>query len=146
MTDWNKRFLDLATLVSGWSKDPSTKCGCVIVNKNREVVSLGYNGFPRGVADDGRLDDRNEKYGIVLHAEENALLSARCDVSNCTAYVTLCPCSNCASRLIQAGIKTVIFYSPSLGRKERWGGSFDTSKKLFNEAKVAYMEFEPDVW
>lgn len=146
MTDWNRRFLDLAKYVAQWSKDPSTKCGCVIVKTNHEIVSLGFNGFPRGIVDDERLEDRNEKYEIVLHAEENALLSARCDVTGCTAYVSFTPCSRCASKLIQAGIKTVVFIGPSKDQEARWGESMARSKALFREAKVAYMEFDPALW
>ena len=142
MTDWNKRFLELATLVAGWSKDPSTKCGCVITNKHKEVVSLGYNGFPRGVADDDRLNDRLTKYQIVLHAEENALYSARQSVEGCTAYTTFFPCSKCASALIQAGITFVVSYAPTDEQLLRWGPSFELSKRLFDEAKVGYLELD----
>ena len=73
---WDKRFLDLSQLISSWSKDPSTKVGAVVVDDDRRVISLGYNGFPRGVSDDERLDNRESKYKIVTHAEANALLFA----------------------------------------------------------------------
>ncbi len=68
MADWNKRFLDLAEHVASWSKDPSTKVGAVVVDEKKRVVSLGYNGFPRGVLDiDSRYNDRDTKHLFVAH-------------------------------------------------------------------------------
>src|SRR3989344_2191240 len=75
---WDRRFLALAEHVAQWSKDPSTKTGAVIVDPNNRVVSLGYNGFPRGVNDlPERLSNRELKYKIIVHCERNALLFAR---------------------------------------------------------------------
>ena len=73
---WDKRFLELAKHISGWSKDPSNQVGAVIVNLEKKIVAVGYNGFPKGVADDDRLSYRDKKYDIILHAEENALITA----------------------------------------------------------------------
>ena len=83
---WDLRFLEMSQLVASWSKDPSTKVGAVIIDDDRRVISLGYNGFPKGVADDKRLDDREEKYKIVVHAERNALLFANINVKNCSIF------------------------------------------------------------
>ena len=83
---WNMRFLEMAKMVGSWSKDPSTKVGAVIVDDNRRVVSLGYNGFPKGVADNNRLEDRNEKYKMIVHAERNALLFANVSVKDATIF------------------------------------------------------------
>ena len=72
---WDKRFLELAKHISLWSKDPSTKVGCVVVGEDREIRSTGFNGFPRGIEDDdGRLSDRSQKYPLICHAEENAII------------------------------------------------------------------------
>ena len=76
-TDWDKRFLELASVVGSWSKDPSTKVGAVIVNENKQIVSMGYNGFPRGVRDDYRLENRETKYNLIVHAEANAIIHAK---------------------------------------------------------------------
>ena len=77
---WDGRFLSLATHISGWSKDPSTKVGCVVVGPDREIRSTGFNGFPQGIADtDERLSDRNLKYPLICHAEENAIMHAARD-------------------------------------------------------------------
>ena len=59
---WDLRFLELANHISSWSKDPSTKVGCIIVGADREIRSTGFNGFPRGIDDsEERLTDREEK-------------------------------------------------------------------------------------
>ena len=115
MTDWDKRFLKLAKHISKWSKDPSTQVGCVVVGPDKEIRSTGFNGLPRGIADnDERLNNREIKYPLICHAEENAIMhSARIGISlkDCTAYVTWPPCTRCARSLIQAGISTIIYPS-----------------------------------
>jgi len=74
ITKWDRRFLEMARLVSSWSKDPSTKVGSVVVRPDKTVASVGFNGFPRGVADtEARLCDRGEKLDLIVHAEINAL-------------------------------------------------------------------------
>jgi dCMP deaminase len=83
---WHNRFLDLAKFISGWSKDPSTKVGAVIVDKNKRIVSVGYNGFPKDVKDDNRLYDRESKYLIIIHAEINAILFANKSLDDCILY------------------------------------------------------------
>jgi dCMP deaminase len=106
---WNKRFLELADHISSWSKDPSTKVGAVIVDDKKRIVSVGYNGFPRGVDDaEERYNDRPLKYKLVCHAERNALDNAPISVEGCTMYVSLMPCSECTKSIIQRGIKKLI--------------------------------------
>ncbi len=136
---WDRRFLDLASHISGWSKDPSTKVGCVVVGEDREIRSTGFNGFPRGIEDSmERLDDRELKYPLICHAEENAIMhAARIGVSlkNSTAYVTWPPCSRCARSLIQAGVKEVVY--PDAGEiPERWKEDFNISNAMMKEAGV----------
>jgi len=136
---WSKRFIDLAEHIAQWSKDPSTKVGAVIVRPDNSIVSMGYNGFARGI-DDCNLDDREFKYTRTIHAELNAVLSARTSVEGYHAYVSLCPCSNCASALVQAGISKV-FFSPIPDKLvERWGKSFEMSFDIFKQAGVEYFE------
>lgn len=117
---WNRRFLELASFISNWSKDPSTKVGAVIVDCNRRIISTGYNGFPIGVSDDQeRLENRDFKYKAILHAEENAIMFAKKDLSRCSLYVSsLPPCSHCASLIIQSGIKNVYTWEQEI--PERW--------------------------
>ena len=139
MTDWNKRFLDLCDHVATWSKDPSTKLGSVIVDNKKRVVSVGYNGFPRGVDDrDDRYNDRPTKYLFVAHAERNALDNAPMMVDNCALYVTLLPCNECAKSIIQKGITTVVTYRPEREDVFNW----NITLNMFHEAgvNVVYVE------
>jgi dCMP deaminase len=137
MADWDARFLQLARHIAQWSKDPSTQVGCVVVGPDREIRSTGFNGFPRGIADrEDRLQDRDQKYPLVCHAEENAIMhAARIGVSlkGCSAYVTWPPCTRCARSLIQAGIGEIV-YPAGLEIPERWLVDFRTSRDMLDEA------------
>ena len=139
MANWNKRFLNLATHISNWSKDPSTKVGCVVVGPDREIRSTGFNGLPRGIEDnDERLNNREIKYPMICHAEENAIMhAARIGISlkDCTAYVTWPPCTRCARSLIQAGIVTVI-YPKDTEIPDRWISDFELSINMLKEAGI----------
>jgi len=132
---WNFWFIGLAKYVASASKDPSTKVGAVIADKDRRVVSLGYNGLPRGVEDSHeRLNDRNLKYKMIVHAERNALLFARGSVQGCTIYTwPMMPCATCCSMIIQAGIVRVV---APISDNPRWQEDMEISKKLFQEAGV----------
>ena len=136
---WDQRFLELAKHISGWSKDPSTKVGCVVVGEDREIRSTGFNGFPRGIKDDDeRLLNREQKYPLICHAEENAIMhAARIGLSlkGCTAFVTWPPCTRCARSLIQAGVVEVVYPAES-EVPERWLEDFETSTQMMNEAGV----------
>ncbi|MCP5006875.1 MAG: dCMP deaminase family protein [Planctomycetes bacterium] len=110
MNKWNKRFIEMAYLVASWSKDPSTQCGAVIIDTSNRIISTGYNGFPQGTSDDPALyGNRDEKLRRVIHAEKNAILFAKQDLTNCTLYVVpMPPCSQCAGMIIQSGISRVL--------------------------------------
>ena len=101
--EWDLRFLELAKLVSTWSKDPSTKVGAVIIDDNRRVVSVGYNGFPKGVRDsEHRLGNREVKYNYMVHAERNAMLFANSIPKNSTIYTyPFCPDRDWETHCIQ---------------------------------------------
>ena len=137
---WDKRFLALASHIAGWSKDPSTQVGCVVVGPDREIRSTGFNGFPRGIEDSiARLENRELKYPLICHAEENAIMhAARIGISlkGCTAYVTWQPCSRCARSLIQAGVDEVVYPAES-EIPERWGDDFEIAASMMNEAGLA---------
>jgi dCMP deaminase len=137
MADWDKRFLDLARHIAGWSKDPSTQCGAVITAGKR-IVSLGFNGFPQGVRDTNeRLEDRETKYRLVLHAEQNALSFANRELHGCTIYVyPMPPCSRCAAQIIQAGIKRIVTKRPGADKLERWHADFDLANEMYRETGV----------
>lgn len=140
MTNWDKRFLKLAKHISKWSKDPSTKVGCVVVGPDRELRSTGFNGLPRGIEDnEERLNNREIKYPLICHAEENAIMhAARIGISlkGCTAYVTWPPCTRCARSLIQAGVSTIV-YPENIEIPERWMDDFNLSLNMLKEAKIS---------
>lgn len=140
MDKWDLRFLELAETVASWSKDPSTKVGCVIVNEKLQVTGLGFNGFPRGMCDHKELyEDRETKYSRTVHAELNAILNAS-DTADCVAYVTAPPCTNCCLALIQSGIARVVCRKPSEELLSRWGESIEKSKGFLAEVEVEYEE------
>jgi dCMP deaminase len=135
---WDVRFLDLAEHVSSWSKDPSTRVGAVIVDRENRVVSMGYNGFPRGVDDSpARYADRDAKYRLTVHAELNALLFANRDLEGCTLYTwPFQPCSRCAGPVAQKGIRRCVAPPTPRSLEERWGADLAFARTIFGEAGV----------
>jgi dCMP deaminase len=135
MNSWDKRFLELAKLVSTWSKDPTTKVGCVLVRKNKTIASVGFNGLPQGIADtELRLQNRSLKHKLILHAEENALLFLNGREEGLTAYTwPVIPCSRCASFLIQARIQRVVSV---LGAPSTSILDYAMTQSLFDEARI----------
>lgn len=136
MTKWDHRFLNMARHIAGWSKDPSTKVGAVIVRPDRTVASMGFNGLPRGVEDTAhRLGNRDTKLALTVHAEINALAFAQEPLRLCTLYVwPLPPCVRCAASIIQHGITRVVSYEPKPDSK--WWDSVMDAKELLEEAGI----------
>ncbi len=106
---WDEYFLDLAEQVSRRSPDPSTKHGCVLVDAENRVISTGYNGPVAGLQHDLVPLDRPAKYDWFIHAEDNAVAFARCDLRQATAYVTGEACAACFRRLLQVGVRRIVF-------------------------------------
>ena len=140
---WDEYFMGLAHLSALRSKDPNTQVGAAIVDENHRVVSVGYNGFPKGCSDDdfpwaregGVLDT---KYAFVVHAELNAILNSKWPVAGCTLYVSLFPCNECAKAIIQSGIKRIVYES------DKYNG-VDTniaSKRMLKAAGVILDKIE----
>jgi dCMP deaminase len=124
--NWDVFFLELAQFVAEKrSKDPSTKVGAVIVDEFNRIVSIGYNGFPRGVNDCPELyANREEKYKRVVHAELNAILNAGRSVAGCTLYVwPLFTCNDCAKIVIQSGIGRIVY--PNGGLRHDYKAAVD---------------------
>ena len=138
ISNWDRRFLELAEFISKWSPDPSTKTGAVIVDAKRRVVSVGYNGFARGVIDcPNRYQCRETKLKIICHCERNAILFAYRDLEGCTLYThPFMSCSVCAAMVIQSGIKRCV--APPLPEhlKERWETDIYLAQQQFAEAGV----------
>jgi dCMP deaminase len=134
---WRRLFMANAKLISTMSKDPSTKVG-VVLAKDGHIVGMGYNGFPRGVADDYRLHDRAEKYELIVHAELNAILDAGKESKGSTLYLygfSSAPCRSCVKHVIQAGIQHVVACGPEL--PERWVEETRRSEETLLEAGIA---------
>lgn len=144
---WDRRFLGLAEHIASFSKDPSTKVGAVITTSfTNRILSMGFNGFvARGVKDtEERLADRNTKYEMVVHAEINAILFAKCDLEGASLYTwPLPPCARCAALIINAGIKEVI--SPPV-TQERWIESCSLALDMFHEAWVEFRQIGAGSW
>lgn len=139
MTNWPARYVSLAEYISRWSKDPSTQVGAVLFRADGSIISMGYNGFPRGCSDDPiLLNDRDIKLKMTIHAEENALLAAgRNGTSLEGAYVAVTrhPCSSCAAKLSQAGIRQV-YYIGDEAFEERWADDVALARHMFNQLGV----------
>ena len=141
---WDEYFMGLAILSSERSKDPSTQVGACIVDKNNKIISVGYNGAPIGYDDDKDMtwerdgDFLDTKYAYVCHAELNAILNYRGDLSNSKIYVKLFPCNECAKAIIQAGIKEVIYKED----KYKDSDNVIVSKSMFDSCGVKYTEYK----
>lgn len=135
---WDRRFLELAKLVSTWSKDPSTQTGAVIVDKNNRVVSVGYNGFAKGVADtEERYNNRDLKYKMIVHCERNAIIFSNRDLTDCTLYTyPFMSCSACAAMVINSGIGRCVAPSVPPDKAARWADDMKLSKEMLEEAGV----------
>ena len=138
---WDEYFMGLAHLSALRSKDPNTQVGACIVDKDKKVVSIGYNGMPRG-CDDNEFpwsregDFLDTKYPFVVHAELNAILNSPRSLKDCTIYVSLFPCNECAKAIIQSGIKKVVYESDKYDGTD----SNTASKKLFKAAGVELVQ------
>lgn len=144
--DWEDYFMGIAFLAAQRSKDPATQVGACIVNDEKKIVAIGYNGFPINCNDDEfpwtktSDDPLMNKYMYVCHAEVNAILNKNSiDVKGCSLYVALFPCNECAKIIIQSRIKEVIYLSDKHADKPQT----IASKKLLNAAGVTYRQYTP---
>ena len=135
---WDKWFIGLAVYVSTASKDPSTKCGAVIATADHRIVSVGFNGLPRGVLDsESRLNNREIKYKMIVHAEANAILFADGRAAACTLYTwPILPCNECAKLIIQTDITRVVSGQLHEETRARWGSSIEVGTDMLDEAGV----------
>lgn len=142
---WDEYFMGVALLSAQRSKDPSTQVGACIVNKQKKIVGVGYNGFPIGCSDEilpwAREGDFLEtKYPYVCHAELNAILnSVGRDLSGCTIYVALFPCHECAKAIIQSGIREIVYLSDKYAETD----SVKASKTMLSQSGVITRKLVP---
>lgn len=154
MTRWDAYYLKLAVATAQMSRDPSTKVGAIIVGPDADIRATGFNGFPRGVADyPHRLQNRQLKYKMIVHAEMNAIFNAaRAGISlqGCRLYLIAMndagcfwggpPCSNCIGGVIQSGITEIVSLPPSPWLPDRWLESLNLSLDMIEEAGLWYRE------
>lgn len=140
---WDEYFMGIAYLSAMRSKDPSTQVGACIIDEDKKIIGIGYNGFPKGSNDnempwgkEGNYLDT--KYPYVVHAELNAILNSIKSLKNCTIYVTHFPCNECAKAIVQSGIKKVIFYS----NKHEQQDSTKASKMILENAGVEIKKLD----
>lgn len=150
---WDRHFLGMSFYHARLSKDPSTRVGSVIVGPDHEILSAGFNGFPRGIADTvERLEDRDTKLKLMVHAEMNALLAAArtgMRLKGCTLYLSATddsgmvwggpPCTRCTVEIIQVGISEIVSY-PLKTVPSRWHDDLTFALGLIKEAGITYRE------
>ncbi|MEA3297559.1 MAG: dCMP deaminase family protein [candidate division Zixibacteria bacterium] len=143
---WEEYFMAIAQLSAKRSKDPNTQVGACIVNANKRIIGIGYNGFPTGCSDDelpwGREGDFLEtKYPYVCHAEMNAITNAanKPDLDGASIYVSLFPCNDCAKLIVQVGIKEVVYLSDKYYDND----IFVAARRIFDMAGVQYRQLLP---
>lgn len=142
---WDEYFMGVSVLSGMRSKDPNTQVGACIVSDDNKILSMGYNGFPKGCSDDEFPWDREgdpleTKYPFVTHSELNAILNYRGgSLEGTKLYVSLFPCNECAKAIIQAGIHTVVYAD------DKYNGTpmNKASKRLFDAAGVRYYKYNP---
>lgn len=142
-TKWDVRFINMARHIAEWSKDPGIKVGAVIVRPDRTVCSVGYNGFPRGMPDDDPVD-REDKLSRTIHAEMNALLTAREPVHGYALFSSFLPCDRCFVHLAQAGIQHFCAPWPNPTKFGRWEPAFERTRKYVEEMNLTLYEIVND--
>ena len=143
--DWDAYFMGIAMLSAQRSKDPNTSVGACIVGSDNRILSLGYNGMPRGCSDDEfpwarEGDPLDTKYLYVCHAEMNAILNyTGSHMKGAKIYTTLFPCNECTKALIQSGIAEVIYLSDKYAQT----ASVIAAKKMMKSANIVYRPYQP---
>ncbi|XP_059622705.1 deoxycytidylate deaminase [Phlebotomus argentipes] len=144
---WEEYFMGIAFLAAKRSKDPTCQVGACIVDTEKRIVGIGYNGFPNGCSDDDfpwskdSQDPRENKFMYVCHAELNAILNKNsASIRGSTMYVALFPCNECAKVIIQSGIREVVFVSD----RHRHRATNQASKDMLRAAGVKFRKFEPE--
>lgn len=107
--NWSEYFMAIARTVSIRSKDPNTKVGAVLVDKDNRIIGTGYNGFPQAMIETPELWQRPIKYEYVVHAEVNCILHSTSNTKNSSLFVTMYPCKDCAKLIVNAGVKRIIY-------------------------------------
>jgi dCMP deaminase len=134
---WDRVWMNVALIVKERSKDPDTQVGSVVVSPDNRKTHVGYNSFPIGVKDTPERWKRPDKYNLVIHAEDDAILNSKEDLDGWTLYVTLFPCVRCATDVIQAGIKRIVY----LEKPDRPDSKYDLSTEIMEEAGIVIEKY-----
>lgn len=143
---WDEYFMGIALLSAQRSKDENTQVGACIVNDDKKILSVGYNGMPIGCNDedmpwDRQGDSLETKYLYVCHAELNAILNNDSgSLKGAIIYVTLFPCNECTKAIIQSGIKEIVYLSDKYSNTD----SVKASKRMLDMTGVRYRQYESD--
>ena len=140
---WDETFFDILSVLAKRSDDPNTKLGSLIVSTNKDILSLGYNGLPRGIKPTELNTTRPTKYPYMVHAEENAILNAGRNgiaLKDSILYVDMFPCMNCARAIIQAGIAEVVVGHITTD-SGNWTDVQSQAREMFQEAGVKLRQW-----
>jgi dCMP deaminase len=141
---WDEYFMGVSLISAQRSKDPSTQVGACIVDSDKKIIGIGYNGFPKGCSDDElpwarKGENQNDtKYPYVVHAEANAILNSTRELKNAKVYVALFPCNECTKLIIQSGIKEIIYLSDKYANTD----NVKASKKMLEMANVKFRKLQ----
>ena len=141
---WDEYFMGVAHLAGMRSKDPNSQVGACIVSRDNKILSIGYNGFPRGCSDDvfpwsREAQGLDAKYVYVVHSELNAILNYRGgSLEGAKMYVTLFPCNECAKAIIQAGISELIYDDDKYADTV----SVLASKRMLQTAGISFHRYQ----
>ena len=140
---WDEYFMGVALVSAKRSKDTNTQVGACIINDDKRIIGIGYNGFPRGCDDDvfpwGKGNSYlDNKYPYVVHAEANAILNSTRNLKGSVLYVSLFPCNECAKLIIQSGIKHIVYMN------DKYDGTDSdlASKRMLDAAGVTYKKMK----
>ena len=142
---WDEYFMGVAYLSAMRSKDPNTQVGACIINNDKRIVGIGYNGLPKGLDDNNfnwenndPKDEENAKYSYVVHAEANAILNSTANLKDATLYVTLFPCNECSKLIAQSGIKAIVYASNKYSHTK----NHKASLRIRDNANISYRQME----
>ncbi|CAH0591633.1 unnamed protein product [Chrysodeixis includens] len=140
--DWEEYFMGLALLSAKRSKDNRLQVGACIVNDEKRIISLGYNGMPYGRDDLFPWNDRTKTF--VCHAEMNAIMNNKgVNMKGCTMYVTMHPCVECAKIIVHSGITKIVYLSDSRAHKDKYQDGKRLLTKLQTEGYITLSQYKP---
>ncbi len=147
--NWDEYFINMLDSIAVKSNDPNTKCAAIIIGQNNNIISTGYNGFPRGANDHDKAKwQKPEKYFWVEHAERNAIYNAALNgtkLESTILYASHFPCIDCARGIVNSGIIRVIVSNKNLDAFSHKDSMYYEHKnktiEMFRQTKVTLKIF-----